>query len=291
MSRPTTGQLTGPAVAAPATAASPPDRASAGSMLLALVGRNLAERGRLVPPLLLDLAFGIVNLAVFLLISRVLRVPEGNALGHSATYFDFVAVGLTFMLVVQAATSQVTSRVAQEQRDGTLEMLVAQPVPRWVLAVGLAAHPFAFALLRATIYLAVLGLLFGLDVGRASWVGTILVLASAVGVMLAVGIALMAFTVAFGRGDLVARLTMVVIAFVSGTYFPVAALPVLPPWLTAVLPTRIALDGFRHALAGQPWGTELAVLLGCAAILLPISVGLFGGALRRACRRGTLNRD
>ncbi|MBQ1074975.1 ABC transporter permease [Micromonospora sp. C31] len=260
-------------------------------MLLALIGRDLAERGRLMPPLLLDLAFGVVNLAVFLLISRVLSAPEAGALGHSASYFDFVAVGLTFMLVVQAATAQVTSRVAQEQRDGTLEMLVAQPVPRWVLAVGVAAHPFAFALLRAAVYLTVLGLLFGLDLGRASWVGSVLVLAAAVGVMLAVGVALMAFTVAFGRGDLVARLTMVTIAFASGTYFPVAAIPAVPSWLTAALPTRIALDGFRHALAGQPWGTDLVVLLGCAALLLPISVRLFGGALRHACRRGTLNRD
>ncbi|MBQ1049531.1 ABC transporter permease [Micromonospora sp. C51] len=291
MSRPTTGRPGGAAVESPPTAVRLPNRASAGSTLFALVGRDLAERGRLVPPLLLDLAFGIVNLAVFLLISRVLSAPDDDALRHFANYFDFVAVGLTFMLVVQAATSQVTSRVAQEQRDGTLEMLVAQPVPRWVLAVGLAAHPFAFALLRATIYLAVLSLLFGLDVSRASWVGTVLVLAAAVGVMLAVGVALMAFTVAFGRGDLVARLTMVVIAFVSGTYFPVATLPGVPSWLTAALPTRIALDGFRHALNGQPWGSDLIVLLGCAAIMLPISVGLFGGALHRACRRGTLNRE
>jgi ABC-type multidrug transport system permease subunit len=278
------------AVAPAPTAASRPERAGRRQVLLALIGRDLAERGRLLPPLLLDLAFGIVNLAVFLLISRVLSAPGAGTFGPSASYFDFVAVGLTFLLVVQAATSQVTSRMTQEQRDGTLEMLVAQPVPRWVLAVGLAAHPFAFALLRAAIYLAVLALFFGLDVGRASWAGTVLVLAAAVGVMLAVGVALMAFTIAFGRGDLVARLTMVVIAFVSGTYFPVTALP-LPSWLTTVLPTRIALDGFRHALAGQPWGTDLLVLLGCAAILLPVSVGLYGTALRRACRRGTLNRD
>ncbi|MFG1677277.1 ABC transporter permease [Micromonospora sp. NPDC049282] len=291
MSRPTTRRPTTRAGAPPPAMANLPDLAGAGAALFTLAGRDLAERGRLVPPLVLDLAFGIVNLAVFLLISRVLSAPDANALGHFTDYFDFVAVGLTFMLVVQAATSQVTTRIAQEQRDGTLEMLIAQPAPRWVLAVGLAAHPFALALLRAAIYLAVLSLLFGLDVRRASWVGTALVLAAAVGVMLAVGIGLMAFTVAFGRGELVARLTMVMIAFVSGTYFPVATLSAVPPWLTAGLPTRVALDGFRDALAGQPWATDLVVLLGYAVILLPISVWLFGGALRRACRRGTLNRD
>ncbi|MFG1903082.1 ABC transporter permease [Micromonospora carbonacea] len=267
------------------------DRAGALAVLRALVARDIAERRRLVPPLALDLAFGIVNLAVFLLISRVLSVPADGALGGSASYFDFVAVGITFMLVVQAATSQVTARVGQEQRDGTLEMLVTQPVPGWLLALGLAGYPFLLALLRAGVYLALLGLAFGLHVDRADWLGVVLILLAAAAAMLALGVGLMAFTVVFGRGDMVARLLLVGLAFVSGTYFPVAALSALPPWVTAALPSRIAVDGLRHALAGQRWAGELLALLGGTALLVPLSLWLFDLSLRLARRRGTLNRN
>lgn len=267
------------------------ERAGAFAVLRALAVRDLAERRRLVPPLALDLAFGIVNLAVFLLISRVLSVPADGALAGSPSYFDFVAVGITFMLVVQAATSQVTARVGQEQRDGTLEMLVTQPVPGWLLALGLAGYPFLLALLRSGGYLALLGLAFGLHVGRADWPGVVLVLVASAAAMLALGVGLMAFTVAFGRGDLVARLLLVGLSFVSGTYFPVAVLSALPGWATAALPSRIALDGLRHALAGQPWAADLLVLLAGTAVLLPLSLWLFDLSLRLARRRGTLNRD
>ncbi|MFF5171781.1 ABC transporter permease [Micromonospora sp. NPDC000089] len=265
--------------------------AGAAGVVRALVARDLAPRRRLLAPLALDLAFGLVNLTIFLLISRVLGTPGRSALDGAASYFDFVAVGITFMLVVQAATSQVTARIGQEQRDGTLEMLLTQPVPGPLLAVGLAGYPFALALLRSAVYLAVLGALFGLRVGRADWWGVCLILLVAAVAMLALGVALMAFTVAVGHGDLVARLLIIAITFVSGAYVPVSAVPGLPPWLTAVLPTRVALDGLRRALAGEPWGRDLLLLAGSAVLTLPLALCLFELSLRRARRRGELSRE
>ncbi|SCF27967.1 ABC transporter permease [Micromonospora mirobrigensis] len=272
-----------PVSAAPARA---PGSARA---VLALAGRDLAEGRRMWAPLLLDIAYGVVNLALFLVISRVLT-PKDGLLGASPHYFDFVAVGITFMLVVQTATSQVAGRVAQEQRDGTLELLTVQPVSAGVLAVGLAAYPFLVALLRAALYLVVLALLFGLDVGEASGLGVALILLAGAAAMMGVGIALMAVTVVTGRGDVLARLLLVALSFVSGAYFPVTALPGVPAALTAVLPSRVAIDGLRQALAGDPWGAELLLLTGGVAVLLPASVWLFDRALRSARRRGRLTR-
>jgi ABC-2 type transport system permease protein len=56
------------------------------------------------------------------------------------------------------------------------------------------------------------------------------------------------------------------------------------------LPTRLALDGLRGALAGGHWGGAVLALLAATAVLLPLSIWLFGVALRLAGRRGTLTR-
>ncbi|MFJ6197300.1 ABC transporter permease [Micromonospora sp. NPDC092111] len=267
------------------------ERGGGGWAVLALVRRDLGEWHLLRLPLLLDLAFGVVNLLVFLLISRVLTPPGSTHPLHSASYFDFVAVGITFMLVLQAASTQLTSRITREQRSGTLEMLAAQPVPVSALAVGTAAHPFLFALLRSGVYLLLLHTLLGLHTERADWWGVAAVLVAGSTAMMGVGIALTAFAVAAGHGDAAARLLVVGLSFLSGTYFPVAALPGVLPALTAVLPSRIALDGLRAALSGGAWAASALALLAATALLLPLSIWAFGHALRIAAARGNLTRD
>ncbi|WP_416904083.1 ABC transporter permease [Micromonospora echinospora] len=254
----------------------------------ALVVRDLAGRHPLRPPLLLDLGFGLVNLVVFLVISRLLAPDPGFA--GSPSYFDFVAAGLVFMLVLQAASTQLTARISREQRAGTLEMLVAQPVPAWALALGLTGYPMLFALLRVAVYLTVLALFLGLDTGDASWIGVTVVLVAACAAMAGVGIALMAVTVLTGHGDAAARLLVVALSFVSGTYFPVTVLPAGLERVSAALPTRVALDGLRAALAGDGWARPAGTLLVAAAVSLPVSGWLFDLALRTARRRGGLTR-
>ncbi|AVT39507.1 ABC transporter permease [Plantactinospora sp. BB1] len=263
----------------------------------ALVVRDLGGRRLVRLPLLLDLTFGIVNLLVFLFISRLLGQPDGTAeqsaatgLAGAASYFDFVAIGITFMLVLQSAATQLTARIAAEQRGGTLEMLAAQPVPVWALALGVAGYPFVFALLRAGFYLLVLSLLLGLRTDRADWLGVVLLLGLGGTAVLGIGVALMAVSVAVGHGGTVARLLVVGLSFVSGTYFPTAALPAELHPLVAVLPTRLALDGLRAAIAGEEWGSTALALLGTTVVLLPAAIWTFGLALRSARSRGTLTR-
>ncbi|WP_410818062.1 ABC transporter permease [Micromonospora sp. 050-3] len=266
-------------------------RASALGMVLSLIRRDLGDPRQFRLPLLLDLAFGVVNLVVFLFISRVLTPSVGTDLARSPSYFDFVAVGITFLLVLQAASTQLTSRVIREQRNGTLELLAAQPVPVWALAIGTAGYPFLFVLLRSGVYLTILGTVLGLRTEHADWWGVLVVLVAGSAAMMGVGIALAAFTIAVGHGDGAARLFVVGLAFVSGTYFPVSELPGPLPALTVVLPSRIALDGLRSALAGGEWAATAGALLATTVLLLPAASWAFGRALRIAARRGTLKRD
>ncbi len=268
-------------------------RSSTGTLtaLTALVRRDLRTEPLVRLPILLDLAFATVNLTIFLFISRFLAAPGRGSVEPSHSYFDYVAVGIAYMLVVQAATTQLTMRITAEQRAGTLEMLAAQPMSPAALAVGTCGYPFLFAALRASIYLAVLGPLLGLRVGHADWLGMAVLLIAGCAAMAGIGILLMAVTIVVGHGDAAARVIVVALTFLSGTYFPVDALgPVLHP-LSAVLPSRFALDGLRAALAGAAWTGPALALLGIAVVLLPLSIWIFGGALRLATKRGVLTRD
>jgi ABC-2 type transport system permease protein len=255
----------------------------------AILRRDAGERRMLGMGFAFDFAFGIVNLAVFALISRTLHGSHSQ-LGGANSYFDFVAVGITFMLVVQAAGTQITSRVQEEQRSGTLEILVARPMSTLAVAIGVSAYPMLLAVTRAAAYLAVAGLLLGLDVGGADWLGLATMLALAGVTMMCLGIGLAAFAIAFEHGDTLGRLVIVAIGFGSGTYFPTAVLPTAVHWLSVPLPTRIALDGLRTALAGHRWGASALQLAAVATLSLFASVWLFGQSLRFAIRRGTLTR-
>ncbi|WP_405432583.1 ABC transporter permease [Micromonospora sp. NBC_00617] len=269
----------------------PPTWRAGGRAVLALLRRDLAERRGLRLSFLLDLGFGLLNLLVFLFVSRVLMLSPTSDFARSSSYFDFVAVGIVFLLVIQAATVQVVARVTAEQRDGMLELLAAQPVPGWALALGLVGHPFAFALLRAGVYLGLLAGFFGLHVGDAYWLGVVVVLVLGALCALPFGVVLMGFAVAVGRGDPLARLLVVALSFLSGTYFPISALPDILHPVCAVLPTRMALDGLRHALTGGDWAGAAWALAGIAAVLLPLSAWMFDRALWFARRRGVLTRD
>ncbi|MFC7547206.1 ABC transporter permease [Plantactinospora sp. GCM10030261] len=259
------------------------------SPVLALLRRDLVEQPILRVSLLFDFAFATVNLAIFLLISRL--IPESGGPTHSAGYFDFVAVGLAFTIVIQAATAQLTSRIAREQRGGTLEVLAAQPVRGSTLAVGLAAYPFLFAVFRAAVYFAVLGPLLGLGVDRADWAGVAVLLLLGGAAMAGVGIVLMAFAIVVGHGDLAGRVVVLALAFLSGTYFPIETLDPRLETVTAGLPSRVALDGLRAAVAGDSWIEAALILLASTAVLVPAAAWIFGRAVRLAAKRGVLTRD
>jgi len=259
-------------------------------VVLAILRRDAAEHRFLGLPFVLDFLFGVVNLMVFSLISRVLRHPTRPAFLHTASYFDFVAVGIGFMLVVQAASTQITSRIRQEQRDGTLELMTAQPVSAAAVAIGVSCYPILFGLVRAASYLGIAALLLGLDVSSTNWLGFAVVLSLGGCAALCFGMALAALTVAFEHGDALGTLLIVAVAFASGTYFPVAVLPRALRWLSTPLPTRIALDGLRAALSGGSWGGAAVVLASVSAVGLPLTGCFFGWATRLAMRRGTLTR-
>src|SRR5205814_298552 len=109
------------------------------------------------------------------------------------------------------------------------------------------------------------------------------------GLFAALGVAIAAFTVIFKRGVTAFSLVVTGLALLAGVYFPIETLPAALEAVGKALPFTWGVDVARAGLLGghvEP--AKLAGLFAAVVILLAVALLLFGAALRRACRAGTL---
>jgi len=257
--------------------------------VLALVKRDWLVTRSYRLPFVLDLFFGVVNLAVYFFISRTFAGAALDKLGGAPSYFAFATVGIVLTGVLSAAATGLAGRLREEQLTGTLEALLAQPITVQELSLGLVGFPFLFAGIRGAFYLLLAVLAFGVDVSHMSWAGFFLCLLAGAAAFSALGVLLGAVVLVLKRGEVLVGLLTFGMGLVGGAFFPVS---VLPNWLEPIgriVPTGLAFHGVRSAaFVGTGWAGDAIALACMGAIGLPIAVWVFGRALAYAERSGTI---
>jgi ABC-2 type transport system permease protein len=259
------------------------------TVVAALARRDfeLARSYRLA--LAFDLAWGVINLLVYYFISKIVQPSEADLSG-APSYFAFAVAGIVMSLVVYASSSEIAYRLRDEQLTGTLEILLAQPVRSSELAAGLTSFPLGFAVVRATVYLAIAAAALDLDAANADWVGAVVLLVVAGLAFAPIGILTAAATIIFKRGASISGAIVFAMVFVSGALFPTEVLPDWVQSLGRVMPTTFAFDGLRDALfVGHGWSGDALALLVFALVATPCSIWLLSVALARAKQTGTLS--
>jgi ABC-2 type transport system permease protein len=237
----------------------------------------------------LELFFGIVNLAMYFFISKTFEDLSASDLGGAPTYFAYAAVGVIMGAVLDATSSSVGYRIREEQVTGTLEAVSTAPITPLELCVGLVGFPFFFASARAAFYLLVAAILMDLDVGSTSWIGLALVFVATGAAIAPFGILAGAAVLVMKRGQLISGTLMFLMTLLAGMVFPVSVLPARLEALSALIPLRYAFDGARQALfVGSGWEDDVLVLVVAAVILWPLSVVVFSKAGAWARRAGSL---
>lgn len=210
-----------------------------------------------------------------------------------AGYFEFALIGVIVTAVVGLAVSDFSAVIAQEQENGTLEMILATPTPIWTVLGG----SIAVSAVLTTLEVLVLGVFGFVLVGSAPSLGAIALSAPLLGLMFlafaSVGIASAAIIVIVKRGDPLAGPISQLTGLVSGAYYPIS---VLPDWLQPVswfIPATWALQGVR-ALTIENAGLvdiadELAILTAMVLVSLPASLWFFKRAVGAARAAGTLS--
>ena len=238
---------------------------------------------------LLEFLLGVINLLVYFYISRTFQDVSPGELQGAPSYFDFAAMGIIVTVVLGATSTQVATRVRQEQLTGTLEALFVQPLSVAQVALGLVGLPFLFAMVRAAGYVTVAAIFLGLSASDASWIGVAVMLAVTGAAMAGIGIAAAGFVLVIKRGDLVTGMILFAMGFISGAVFPVSVLPAWIQPLGEIVPTRFAFDGIRAAIfEGTGWYGDAFALAVFAAIFIPLAILLFAGGLSWTKRRGSL---
>ena len=191
---------------------------------------------------------------------------------------------------------EVAYMIAWERWEGTIEYTFMAPVRRITHLFGVCAFAIVYALVRTSLVVVAVVLLFHLDLhGANGWSVAAVLLASTlplVGIGILVAVLPM---LAPEKGEQMSVAMQGVFLLVSGVYYPVSVLPLPLQALGKVSPLTYTLSGIRDALLhGRGVGDMLpllGLLAGMGALLIPVGLVLFAAVERRAKRLGTLKRS
>lgn len=261
-------------------------------LLLAFLARDFRTELSYRFSFLLGLAGIFFSTVTYYFVARLLGDSVRPLLApYGGDYFAFALIGVAFASYFTLGLSGFARALRLAQTTGTLEAMLMTPAPLSTIVLGSAAWSYAFTTLRVVIYLT-LGVVMGIELGDANYLGAAVTLLLAVLTFAALGIIAAGVIMVTKRGDPVTGLFGGFATLVGGVFYPVE---IMPEWLQRIadlLPITYALRAMRLALLQgaplQALAPDLLALLIFAAVLLPLSLFVFRYAVDRARNEGSL---
>jgi ABC-2 type transport system permease protein len=261
--------------------------------ILAFFWRDFAIARGYRGALVLETLEAFFGVATFYYLSRFVESPElAAALPRGSSYFAFALVGFAFFDYLSVSIDAFDSSLEEARQNRTLEGLLVTQTPLAVILAGSAAYPFFALALRTCVYLGWGVLLFDFRPQSANWAGAAAILFASVLAFVGLGILSASYQILFKRGNPAKWVVLGISGLVGGMMYPIVVLPRPLQMLARVVPVTYSLEGMRAALLeGAGWRgllTPFLALLAFAAVLIPLSFGIFSWALRRTKITGTL---
>ena len=258
--------------------------------MVVMVRRDLLTAIRYRTGFLITAAGAAAELAAFYYLSRAIGPgfrPEG------VDYFPFVLVGTGFYTFLVMGVNAFLVIVQEAQQTGTLEVLMTTSTPAPVLVFLSTISAFAGNTVQLVFYLGAGLLLFGAPPQNPNLPGGVVIFVLSLVIAVALGILAAALQLAIQKGSALVWLLGSGIWFMTGTLFPVAALPKPLQVAAELIPITHSLAGMRLALLqGANFAVlapEIGILSVFSLMLLPFSLLVFSYTLRRARLQGTLS--
>lgn len=202
--------------------------------------------------------------------------------------------GLAVLSYFMTGFSSLANAIRQEQVQGTLESVLMTPISVPTVIVASSAWDFVQATFFSSLYLLFGWLFFDVHY-RGNFLLALAFLLLTTVVLSCLGILSASFAMVFKRGDPFGIFLGAGSALFSGVFFPTQLISEYAgglKYVSWILPATHGLDGIRRVLIqGQGFGQvrePLITLLVFLAVLLPLSLWVFGRAVRRAKREGSL---
>ena len=202
--------------------------------------------------------------------------------------------GLAVLSYFMTGFSSLANAIRQEQVQGTLESVLMTPISVPTVIVASSAWDFVQATFFSSLYLLFGWLFFDVHY-RGNFLLALVFLLLTTVVLSCLGILSASFAMVFKRGDPFGIFLGAGSALFSGVFFPTQLISEYAgslKFISWILPATHGLDGIRRVLIeGQGFAQvrePLITLLAFLAVLLPLSLWVFGRAVRRAKREGSL---
>jgi ABC-2 type transport system permease protein len=203
--------------------------------------------------------------------------------------------GLAVLHYFMTGFSSLANAIRQEQVQGTLESVLMTPISVPTVIVASSAWDFVQATFFSFLYLFFGWLFFDVHY-RGNYFLALVFLILTTTVLACLGILSASFAMVFKRGDPFGIFLGTGSALLSGVFFPTQLISQYAgegfSSVSRLLPPTYGLDGIRRVLIQGQGLSEvrdpLITLLVFLAVLLPFSLWVFGRAVRRAKREGSL---
>lgn len=232
----------------------------------------------------------VIAVLLYYFLDRLLQL-SGQAAFDGGTYFTFVLIGGAFLRYLELGSHAFSANLRDEMLMGTIEPLLVTATPITLSVLG----PSSWMLIQGTLIVIgqlLIGVLVGADFSQANWSSALVVLLISLTSLVSYGIISAAFTIVFKRTDPMSWFVNSIAYVFSGVFFPIE---LFPPWLRIIsylLPFTYALRALRGALMEgaslAELATDIIILLGFAAVFLPLSFWALRFAIRRMKETGEL---
>lgn len=258
-------------------------------LLWAFVLRDLRIAASYPVNFLLVAVGGLITITVFYFLAKTMGQPPALQ-RYGLDYFSFALIGVAIAACLRAMQTSFAQKLREAQTDGSLEVLLAAPLPTFQVISLLALYPILSALVRSTA-LIVFGSLLGarVSVDPLGFALTLLISLLPFG---ALGLLSAAVVLTFKRGDPFTYALDAANYLLCGVIYPVEVLPPALQWVSRLLPATYALRALRATAQSGMRTVDLlpdwGMLALFAIVLWPTASAALSWARRRAEQTGTL---
>ncbi|MGB1234724.1 MAG: ABC transporter permease [Planktomarina sp.] len=206
----------------------------------------------------------LITAGLFLLVFSIAVGPDRpDVMGRP--FLKFLAPGLVMMTVIQNAFANTSSALLSSKVTGSIVDTLMPPLSPLELTIGYIAGGVGRALMLGVVMYLSMGIFLGVWLANPVWCFVFVILGGTF--MAALGLMGGMYANKFDQMAAITNFVVTPLAFLSGTFYSITALPDVLESITRVNPMFYIIDGGRHGALGvsdaSPW---LAVsVVGCAA--------------------------
>jgi ABC-2 type transport system permease protein len=196
----------------------------------------------------------------------------------SLSYIDFLLPGIIGLSIMISAVISLATVMVKWRENGVLRRIKLTPIPLAEFFAARVTAGLAVAVIQVCVLIVFGRLAFGIDISTTAWAAIPVAIAGCL-CFLALGFAIGSVVATAETGDAVSNVITNPMMFLSGTFFPVAAMPFAVQQFAKLLPLYYLINGLRDTIVrGQGLEhvlPEIGVLLVMTLVLAAVAMRTF----------------